>query len=164
MRDRTGKPMFTINDTPKMERCIRQKLCSICGKKLTEGYWCVGGSRAFLHEFGVFIDPPLHRECAEYALKVCPFLAARSFSKSIGDARLDPKQAPQGLQLIEADFTGPIRPERFGLGLTIDYPKLYGDPGRRRYQIDHWRYIEWWRQGQRIDAPDFKTLQEILAI
>jgi hypothetical protein len=74
--DSTGKAHFTINDESLRQMAIRDRLCPICGHRLWRGMWFVGGPGSALHEHGAYIDPPMHKPCAEYALKVCPYLAA----------------------------------------------------------------------------------------
>lgn len=150
-----GVPQFAINETPMIMRCVRQKLCSVCGKKLKE-YWMIGGSRAFLHPDGVFGDSPVHLECAEYALQVCPFLAAPRWTKSVSDAKKI-KTLPIKVNVVE--FSGSIQPERFGLGLVMGYPTVTGDPGVYRFWVDGWQFVEWWRNGERVNAPDTAILE-----
>ena len=152
MIDKSGLPQFTINDGVLVRECIRKKLCSICGKKLS-ALWFVGGSRSFLHERGAFLDPPLHLECAEYALVICPFLATRSFTHSINDAKLDRKNLPDNLALVVPEFSGPILPERFGLGLTPSY-EVYSDRGNLSFHPAPWQYLEFWKNGKPCQAPD----------
>jgi len=153
--DQTGKPQFTINDDEKVKRCDRRKLCSICGKPHDrDGFWFVGGSRCFLHPQGAFLDPPLHLECAEYALRVCPFLAARRYTKRIDDAKLAPGATPEGMTLLREEFMMPRLPERFGLGRTLGYRRLSRRGDLPVYVVEGWRYVEFWRNGEPVNAPD----------
>jgi hypothetical protein len=157
--DKTGTPQFTINDTRRAHDCISKHLCAICGKRFDKHpvtarheMWFVGGSRCFLHPMGAFIDPPLHLECAEYALRVCPFLAASRYMKRIDDAKLKPENRPIGLGLVSHMHALPELPECFGLGLCNSYQPS-GSPGSAMFKVDDWRYVEWWRAGERIEAP-----------
>lgn len=166
MRDKNGKPHFTINDTSKVDRCLAKKLCAICGKTfertrrfLPEGwgywpeYWFVGGSRCFLHDFGAFIDPPVHQECGQYALIVCPFLAGTHWSGRIDGKTLRPGTLPDDMTLMQNEFMLPALPERFGFGMARDY-RMIGQVPNKIMVVDNWHYVEWWRAGERIDAPD----------
>lgn len=65
-------PDFKINDDAKVERAVALNLCGLCGTKLGGYKHLVGGERCA--ESLCFIDPPMHEQCAIYALKVCPFL------------------------------------------------------------------------------------------
>ena len=51
--------------------CHRQRLCSLCGEKLAPA------ERTFITGPGAnyqCADPPMHEDCAHYALRVCPHL------------------------------------------------------------------------------------------
>lgn len=142
--DSRGRPQFTVNDVRRADLCRRKHLCSICGKRFDpEGAWFVGGSRAFLHPNGVFQDPPMHLDCAEYALRVCPFLAAPRWSRSVADAKLS--------ATTPIEYMPPRLPERFGLGLPGSY---HWHPESSVFVVDGWRYVEFWRAGQPIAAPE----------
>lgn len=150
LRDKAGKPHFTINSSVLVADCVRKRLCSICGKRMGPLVWFVGGSRCFLHRMGAFLDPPLHLECAEYALRVCPFLAASSYGKRIDDRTLDPGALPDDVALVRHNGALPQLPERFGLGAAKDYRIS----NRTLFVVDHWEYVEFWRNGTPCNAPD----------
>jgi len=159
LRDKFGTPQFTINDHARVSSCVNKKLCAICGRRLNAGFWFVGGSRCFLHTNGAFLDPPTHLECAEYALKVCPFLAARTYTKRIDDAKLKPGGLPRGMGLIREESMQPELPERFGLGHTSGYIET-----DRRFNVRHWNYLEFWRRGEPIHAPDSETVKDLIRV
>lgn len=151
--DKSGRPQFTINDNAKTEACHSKHLCAICGKRLDKLMWFVGGSRCFLHEHGAFIDPPAHHDCAAYALRVCPFLAMPNYAKRIDDKLLKPQHRPDGIALVSADFMEPSQPERFGFGCTDAY-QMIRRPGQQPVLVvKRWRYVEWWRNGEPVNAP-----------
>ena len=154
LRDKSGQPQFTINDHTKARQCVTKRLCAICGKRMSDGYWFVGGIRCFLHEFGAFIDPPLHYECAEYALKVCPFLALPSYTKRIDSKKLKPENVPENTALIENLGVPPFRPTLFGLGMTAKYNLKFEPNGSFIFTVNDWLYVEWWQNGQRQLAPE----------
>lgn len=66
------RPDFTAIYGPAVMRCVRQRLCGICGKDL--GYWAafVGGPGSAASR--LYSDPPFHPGCARYALTVCPHI------------------------------------------------------------------------------------------
>jgi hypothetical protein len=159
LRDRNGMPMFTMNNHIKVTACFGKKLCSICGKRLDVDAWIVGGSRAFLHEHGAFIDPPLHHECAVYALQVCPFLAAPNYTRSIGVRKT--ADLPEGVQAMPIDHSGPTQPERFGLGSTRNYRLVRTSPTSIMLIVNQWDYVEFWKNGTYCPAPDAHRVSEI---
>ena len=160
--DRAGKPQFTINDGDRVEQCRKKTLCSICGKRIAGAPWFVGGSRCFVHERGAFVDPPVHRECGEYALRVCPFLAT-PYSGRIDDAKLSPEGLPEGMALLRLEYMQPDQPERFGFGCSANYRIVRPAPGEWLYAVFKWEYVEWWRHGARINAPSAAEIAALTA-
>lgn len=67
-----GKPDFRIADGRKVARCITEKLCWICGQRLGKHLAFVVGPMCAVNR--VSAEPPMHRDCAEYSVAVCPFL------------------------------------------------------------------------------------------
>jgi hypothetical protein len=84
-RDSNGKPHFQISDHVELRRLIKFDLCGMCGAKLKASRWFVGGPKSAFYVQGAYFDPPMHDECAHYALQVCPYLAAPTYSKRIED-------------------------------------------------------------------------------
>lgn len=163
MIDKTGTPQFTINDQQRLHACVTKHLCAICGKRFDRHpitarheMWFVGGARCFLNQRGGFIDPPSHLECAEYALRVCPFLAARKYAKRIDDKKLAPDAIPDGMVLATAEHMQPELPDRFGLGLCFDY-RVVGSSLDPVFTVAAWHHIEWWHAGEQTNAPDSAT-------
>lgn len=67
-----GKPNFRYASGQKLKLCVERKLCAICGKKLFEYSYLISGPIGMRNR--VSTDGPMHRECAEFALAVCPHL------------------------------------------------------------------------------------------
>lgn len=84
--DDTGRPHFTMNEETIRQQVIIEDRCSICGDRLEQRRWFIGGPLSAFHPKGTYIDPPVHEECKTYALKVCPYLAAPSYAKRVGEA------------------------------------------------------------------------------
>ena len=143
-----GKPHFAINVEELRLRCINNRLCPICGVRLFRGMWFVGGPGSALHPQGAYIDPPMHKECAEYALKVCPYLAAPRYSGRVDDRTLKP--ADRSLIPILIDRTQmPERPPLFVCAMTIKMTvteNFYLQPKRP------WHTIDFWRSGDKLDS------------
>lgn len=68
-----GKPDFRVMDETKLVRAMRLHLCWICGKPLGRHVAYNVGPTCVLNRLSG--EPPAHRECAEYAVVACPFLA-----------------------------------------------------------------------------------------
>lgn len=151
MIDKNGRPHFTINDGRRVEKCVHGKRCGLCGERLErKAFWFVGGERCFGLN-GAFIDPPMHEECARYALQVCPFLAAPSYAKRIDDKLLDPSAKPDGILIANVDMPT-AQPERFGLGRCEGYSlvDINGSPAMVARRDDlgcQWQRLEFWKNG-----------------
>lgn len=52
LRDTDGRPHFTINDSQRQLKCIREKRCPICGNRLDKVMWFVGGPLSAFHDAG----------------------------------------------------------------------------------------------------------------
>lgn len=69
----TGKPDFRVLDVQRQALCIKNKQCAICGQQLGKFIAFIGGPKS--GESRAFVDPGMHRQCAEFAAKVCPFIS-----------------------------------------------------------------------------------------
>jgi hypothetical protein len=69
---RNDKPDFRDADPRRWLECVQSKLCAICGRKLGETAYYIGGPLAA--ENFLFLDPAMHEVCARESMKVCPFL------------------------------------------------------------------------------------------
>ena len=69
----TNEPDFRVLDIRRQMQCINEKRCGICGQQLGKYIAFIGGTRS--RDGHVFFDPGMHRDCAEYAAKVCPFIS-----------------------------------------------------------------------------------------
>jgi hypothetical protein len=70
-----GKPDFRVVDPEKWDRCVGEKLCSICGYRLGEISFIVGGPETGARH--LFFDPPMHKKCAEFSARVCPYVSGK---------------------------------------------------------------------------------------
>jgi hypothetical protein len=68
-----GKPDHRVMDPGKLPRAVNHRLCWTCGQKLGVHLAFIIGPMCAINR--TVSEPPSHRECAEYALKVCPFLS-----------------------------------------------------------------------------------------
>jgi hypothetical protein len=68
-----GKPDLGIQDYAKVLSCVREWRCHVCGEKMGKlGYFIAYDP---VPKRPRFLDPAIHKECALYSLKVCPYLA-----------------------------------------------------------------------------------------
>lgn len=122
-RDHRGYPIFYAIQQPtggydfkaivwdQVQRCAERRLCGLCGRPL--GYWIVfiGGPKSCQNRW--FSDPPMHRECAEYAWQVCPYLLRGGYDRS---------HTERARRVAQEDPTGYMgKPEKMGFFTTRSY-------------------------------------------
>lgn len=100
-----GVPDFRIVDHDKKRICVNEHLCAICGKRLGEYLWLVGGPSS-LEGSSLFMDPPQHEHCARYAIETCPFLSGRTTESN----RVKPLPTA-----LECPYISPTRSEKIGM-------------------------------------------------
>lgn len=121
---------FDVIDEPNRQHLIKHELCGLCGKKLFRGKFFVGGPKSAFAQNGLYVDPPMHRDCAEYALKVCPYLALSTYRPGKLDASRVKKV---GLGVVIDTNMEPDRPPVF---VMIGVPSV--------------RHIAGWFNGHKI--------------
>ena len=109
-----GRPDFTTVDGRQVVSCIKGYLCGLCGTSLgvrrEAQIAFIGGPSAI--EQLAFLDPPMHPECAAYAMEVCPHLATPT-------ARYKKQPERPGREVIS--IVSADRPDKFGLLTCTDY-------------------------------------------
>lgn len=134
-----GKPDFRVIDPQKWTKAVQLRRCGMCGEPLGARMAFVGGPLSMRNR--LFYDLPMHRECATYALQVCPFLAAPKFGYS---------QAGAGMS-VHSGVSGE-RPARFGLGITKSFAVRRMPSGELVLQAGEFEVVTWWKDGQQ--TPD----------
>src|SRR3981189_2409882 len=68
-----GRRDFRVIRPDAIAACFNKRLCWLCGEKLGQYLAFVIGPMCSVNR--VSSEPPSHRECAEYAVRACPFLS-----------------------------------------------------------------------------------------
>lgn len=68
-----GEPDHRVVDVAKRARCLKFSLCWLCGKPLGKFRALVVGPMCLVNRTAA--EPDCHVDCAEYAVRACPFLA-----------------------------------------------------------------------------------------
>jgi hypothetical protein len=136
-----GKPDFRVMNPAHMARCIQRKKCWICGEPL--GRWLVFVLGPMCVVNVLTSEPPSHFDCAQYAARVCPFLAMPS--ASYRPAR-DGSEPPPGIMLAHNPGVCALwtcreyKVEKVGKGVLFK-------PGAATK-------VEWWSNGRGATAPE----------
>ncbi len=79
-----GEVNFAAINSEVALEMARQRMCGLCGQEM--GYWVafLGGPKSA--EQGTYGDPPMHPDCAEAAVLLCPHIAL-SHHRRVSDAR-----------------------------------------------------------------------------
>lgn len=152
-----GKPLFTVNDLRLQLNCVLKGICPICGDKLGEVFWFVGGPLSAFHPNGWYNDSACHKECLDYALVVCPYLSMPKYLHRI-DAAAASLEAKAHLLLDPTML--PDRPEIFvAVGATQQAikPNISDEQGFLGLLIrplKPWTAVEFWKHGERIPSDE----------
>ena len=68
-----GVPDFRVLDREKVSSALRDALCMVCGERLGRFKAFLIGPMCAINR--VSAEPPLHRECAIFSARSCPFLS-----------------------------------------------------------------------------------------
>lgn len=145
-----GTPDFRVTDVKAWERAARMRTCSLCAEPLGRHLAFVGGPLS--HQNRLFLDLPMHRDCAEYALQVCPFLAAPRFAYAEAD-----KVHVEGVHVQTSEVVSLQRPEVFWLGITTNYKLTRLPDGTIAAKAEPWTESVPWKDGQRLQEGSSAT-------
>jgi hypothetical protein len=149
-RDRDGRPHFTINEEAKRVLALVEHLCPICGLPLLPDRWFVGGPRSAFDPNGAYNDPPMHRECMHYALKVCPYLAAPRYGRRIDTGTLSAEEVEQRIFLDATQIAE--RPVLFVAVMARDQQLILIRPHYYVRPAKPYIAVEYWQTGRRLPA------------
>jgi hypothetical protein len=150
LRNAAGEVFFTVNDDRKAWEALRRQLCPICGERLGKWKWFVGGPRSAFDEHGWYLDLPGHHECMQYALTICPYLAAPKYLGRIDVVH--PEKLPPEADILLDETMISDRPEVFVAVASDAIEAKPGRPGVMPY-VRPMRPVlayEFWRHGEQI--------------
>jgi hypothetical protein len=153
LKDQNGKHHFKINDTEKTIQCMMGGLCTICGQRMSQyDRWLVGGIASAFDKQGMYIDHPVHYKCAEYALKVCPYLASRNYDATKTDVDKLAQKINNAAILVNPTVDMDRLP-MFALirPLQIMYFTSKSDPTNIRVKgLGPYHDVQFWDEGEQI--------------
>ena len=145
-----GTPDFRVIDSVRLRRCVNEKRCWLCGEPMGVHMGFVLGPMCTINQ--IISEPPSHRDCAEYALKVCPFLTRPRMRRNAKDLPENHEEA--------AGLPAERNPGICALWLTRSYQVFRPHVGNEGvlFRIGPWEQVSWWREGRPSYALPWKTL------
>jgi hypothetical protein len=143
--DAKGEPQFKVMDDARVRDCLTRHCCGLCGQPMGRHVFFIGGHLCVQN--GYFYDPPMHRECAEYALRVCPHLARVK-------GRYGPIPEIAGARMVVGAMEATTKVETFALMHTSTF--TWGRDRAGMVLIKAalpWLDVSWWRNGEPVEAP-----------
>ena len=132
-----GKPDFRVIRPGGVFTALTKRACWLCGDQIGRYAAFVIGPMCAINR--ISSEPPSHRDCAEFAVKVCPFLVLPNSKRRDANLPEETREAPgtmirrnPGVSLLWVSETW--RPTRTPKGLLIDV----GAP----------THVSWWREGR----------------
>lgn len=148
-----GVPDFRANDIAKVHLVIENRLCGLCGKPLKlDGrvFAFIGGPKC--ETARMFVDPPMHKECARFATKACPFLASTDYKYAEHPSRS--QRDPRSTTVVH-DMGSMQRPWKMGLFFTNDFNVIRPAPEVIYFHAAPYTSIDWTAMPQR-SPMDYK--------
>jgi hypothetical protein len=144
---------FTVNDDRKAFEALRRGLCPICGERLGRWLWFVGGPRSAFDPAGCYMDLPGHRDCMEFALQTCPYLAAPKYMGRIDIVH--PEKLPPEARVLLDETQISDRPEVMVAVACTRVEALDRGP-LQPYLKPVAPFLDWtyWRHGRQISEEE----------
>lgn len=102
---------FTAIQASRVIEAVTNRWCGLCGTPLE--YWIafIGGPKSF--QGRTYLDPPMHPECAEFAVKTCPHISIQRHRRAPEERLSADTHVPNGF--IED------KPSEWVVGITRDF-------------------------------------------
>ncbi len=128
-------------------KCAKQRLCWICGRQLPkEGkVFFINGPVSIANRRTT--EGPMHRQCATYAMRTCPFLtsAIRKYAPA--------HTFPEGALRPDGDAL-PVKPDAIGILQVGNFDWTYAKEHSIAFIPKGSARVQWWHAGQPIDFHD----------
>jgi hypothetical protein len=132
-----GEPDFRSIDILRVLDCAKKRMCGICGKEIPKGDWIafIGGPLCVKHR--QFVDPPMHKDCAYFSAKACPFLAGTKREYATGESKTE-KSKPDLILKIEQK-----RPDTMFIYLCKTFEYIATEQGIMFMPAERPRKLDW---------------------
>jgi hypothetical protein len=143
-----GEYDFRAFSGDKITACVRKRLCWLCGEPLGRYLAFVIGPMCSINR--VSSEPPSHLECAQYAVKACPFLTKPR-------ARRNEVDMPEGkVAGISLDHN----PGATLIWITKDYQPVSDGRGGVLFSIGEPHDLLWFTEGRTANRAEIDAAIE----
>ena len=147
------KPFFKINNSIIVAECIKEKLCSVCGGKLEDDKWLIGGPASAFHKNGAYADIPVHKECAVYSLTTCPYMAYTQYTAKEGVFDKLKKVFPNVIL-----YNPTMDSTRLQYFVVVKITNYSVSSNEYIHPIKPYLKIEYWKDGKQINIEEVLTI------
>lgn len=141
-----GRYDFRVMDVEKLPKAIRHRLCWLCGQPMGRMMCFVVGPMCVVNR--VSAEPPMHRDCAEYALQACPFLTQPGRVRR--EAGLPEDRVMHGIPILR-------NPGVSALYVTRSYQTFKPPGGGVLFDMGRPEEVAWWAQGRAATRAEVET-------
>jgi hypothetical protein len=136
-----GTPDFRVVDPAAFSACVKHGLCWLCGQPMGRHKAFVLGPMCVITRTNS--EPPSHRDCAEYAMKVCPFLSRPKMRRNETDFDV-PGTVPAPGEHSDAN------PGIMALWMTDGATMYRAETGRPGwlFTVNDPSEVTWWRESR----------------
>jgi hypothetical protein len=141
-------PDFRIMNPESLIRCIKEKLCWICGEPLGKHMAFVIGPMCGINRTSA--EPPSHFSCAHFAVQACPFMTTpRMTRREGGMPEAGDIRAPGGIALMR-------NPGVTAIWVTKAYAIINDGMGGIVLKMGDPDQIQWWCEGREATRSEIQ--------
>lgn len=133
-----GRYDFRVVDARKLEPAVKHRLCWLCGQQMGRMMCFVVGPMCVVNRASS--EPPMHRDCAEYALRACPFLTQPRRVRREGGGLMPHEPGMAGTAILR-------NPGVSALYVTRSYT-VAKVPGGVLFDMGPPEEVAWWSEGR----------------
>lgn len=134
-----GKPDFRVIDQEKFIRCVKEKICWVCGERLHTRFAFTLGPMCCMTRTNS--EPPQHIDCSEWSVRGCPFMTKPHMVRREDEMTLANRENSAGLPILR-------NPGVMAVWTTSTYKIFYDDKKRPLFEVGEPLAISWWREGR----------------
>jgi hypothetical protein len=139
-----GEPDFRVVSGEWVRMCRKRKLCFLCGERLGRYMAFTIGPMCSVNR--ISSEPPAHLECAQFAVRACPFLLHPQRSRN--DSGLpEGGEQPAGIMILRNPGVSLIY-------IARDYKMVSDGNGGRLFKLGEPNAVEWWKQGRKATRDE----------